>query len=523
LILAGLAVSACSGAPPEVTIPAPGPQARASSSSLPGAEVSPPARSPPLDLSITFNPGFTDHLGWTQLGTPLSLHYLGSPGATVLRLDVDLQKIKTDEIWRNIFERQLASANWASTSVVLGEAQLCSRQLQEAVNRAAPARLLLRIEGGITDVGVGCLRQLTAPRLYLAGCLYRDHRKDERCDGDAEVRALASDESVRKRVGGLAVSLSKKDSLDRLRQFPELEYLAIASGREPEPTATFSFLPFDGLTRVRYLDVTSWDKHQGVWGGPDVLNFMGHLHTLRWQGELAAPLGACQLRRISSARVTDDDVKGLASCSQLVELSTDSASMKSIANLAAFSRLERLHLRHLRAEDLSPLAKLTALRELSLPACKATDYGFISRLTELRNIDLSQASLPDLAPFARLDHLERLDVGFTRVSDLTPIRRLDTLTDLELHATSVVDIEPLTGLRRLKKLSLSETAVTDLSPLREHPTLEWLILYGSKVSDAGALLTMPKLNRAHIGGLTLPPPQLAALKQRFGYQLDGAR
>jgi hypothetical protein len=48
------------------------------------------------------------------------------------------------------------------------------------------------------------------------------------------------------------------------------------------------------------------------------------------------------------------------------------------------------------------------------------------------------------------------------------------------------------------------------------------VLYGSKLRDVGALLTMPKLKRAHIGGLSLPPQQLAALKQRFGYQLDGA-
>jgi Leucine-rich repeat (LRR) protein len=97
------------------------------------------------------------------------------------------------------------------------------------------------------------------------------------------------------------------------------------------------------------------------------------------------------------------------------------------------------------------------------------------------------------------------------------------LVDLDVHQTSVVDIAPLAGLRLLKKLSLSETAVTDLSPLREHPTLEWIVLYDSKLRDVGALLTMPRLKRAHIGGLSLPPQQLAALKQRFGYQLDGAR
>jgi hypothetical protein len=48
------------------------------------------------------------------------------------------------------------------------------------------------------------------------------------------------------------------------------------------------------------------------------------------------------------------------------------------------------------------------------------------------------------------------------------------------------------------------------------------VLYGSKLRDVGALLTMPRLQRAHIGGLSLPPQQLADLKKLFGYQLDGA-
>lgn len=498
---------------------APASSAQASSSLAPGASASSPA----LDLSITFNPGFSDHLGWVRLKAPLSLQYLGNPGATVLRLDEDWQRTNSNEVSQKLFELQLAKVDWSTTSVILGEGHLCSRQLQEAVNRASPARLLLRIDGGITDVGVGCLRQLTAPRLYLAGCLHRSHRSDDRCDGDAELRALASDEVVRKRAFGLAVSLGKSDSLELLRQFPELEYLAIASGRGPEPQADFDALPFDGLARLRYLDVTSWNGPQHVSGHPHQLRFLGRLHTLRWRGQLPAPLGACELRRLSSASVTDDVLKALSTCSQLVELSTDSAAMKSAAALAVFSRLERLHLRLLPAEDLSPLVKLTALRELSLPWGKASDFGFISRLPELRDIDLSQTSLSDLTSFAGLQHLEKLDVGSTKVSDLAPLRGLRALVDLDLHHTQVVDVAPLAGLRLLKELNLSETAVTDLSPLREHPALEWIALYGSELRDVGALLTMPSLKRAHIGGLSLPPQQLAALKQRFGSQLDGAR
>ena len=147
---------------------APAPLEQASSSSSPGTSVSSPVAPPALDLSITFHPDFSGHLGWVQLKTPLALQYLGNPGATVQRFDADWQRTKN-------------GLDWSSTSVILDEGHLCSRQLQDGVNRAAPARLLLRIEGGLTDVGVGCLRQLATPRLYLAGCLYRNHRSDDRC------------------------------------------------------------------------------------------------------------------------------------------------------------------------------------------------------------------------------------------------------------------------------------------------------------------------------------------------------
>jgi len=48
-------------------------------------------------------------------------------------------------------------------------------------------------------------------------------------------------------------------------------------------------------------------------------------------------------------------------------------------------------------------------------------------------------------------------------------------------------------------VSIRETAVTDVSPL----------------------LTLRALTRANIGGLSLPPAQVRALRERLGHGLDG--
>jgi Leucine-rich repeat (LRR) protein len=272
---------------------------------------------------------------------------------------------------------------------------------------------------------------------------------------------------------------------------------------------------------VRYLDIETWgDQEQRPTGGHEEQKFLGQLHTLRWSGRITYPLPGCEIRRISSDRLTDDDINGLASCSKLLEFSTDQADIESPSKLFSFTRLERLHLRHLHTVDASPIAQLTALRELSLPAAKMTSFDFISSPNELRVLDLSQTMITSIEPLAKLTRLETLNVFEDKITDLSPLRNLTMLTELDLSNTKVVDIASLGGLIKLQTLNLAMTDVNDLGPLNAHPALEWEILYGSQLQSVDALLTMPKLKRAHIGGLSLPTKQLDVLKQRLGSKLD---
>jgi hypothetical protein len=520
-LLAGSLAGGCGAAPAGVVVDL-GAAPRASAS----AAVEAPAASGAAgdtDLSITFHPGFVSHLGWVALEAPVPLEHLGSPGAKTQRFDAGWARIDGDEIGLQVLEIELSRVDWASTSVLLDQGHLCSPLLRDAVARAHPPRLLLRIGDGLGAAAAACLARLPAPRLYLTGCIHHRHRPEERCDGDAEIQALAAEEGLRGRIGGLALSLASPEALERLGRFPVLSHLAIATGREPARGGGFSDLPFDALPALRYLDLTSWDHGQRVSGRPEELRFLAQLHTLRWHGVIADPVVPCQLRRLSAGHLSDAQLAAFAGCAQLVELSSDDAELGSAAALPGFARLERLHLRHLHTGELSALAGLQALRQLSLPAARTSAFAFVARLPELRTLDLSQSELADLSPLAQLTHLERLDLGFTQVSDLRPLGGLGALVALDLHNTPVVDLAPLAGLRRLQTLDVSGTAISDIGPLTAHPALQWVILHDSKVRDAGALLTMPALKRAHVGGLSLPPAQLGALTQRLGYALDSSR
>jgi Leucine-rich repeat (LRR) protein len=308
--------------------------------------------------------------------------------------------------------------------------------------------------------------------------------------------------------------------MDALARFSELEYLAVSSGSNPEPGVDVDALPLRELAKLRYLDVSNWGGGERV-ASPEALRAFAELHTLRWAAHLAAPIPApCRLERYRSETLSETDAGALAACSALRELSSDGADFESAEPVRKWPVLERLHLRHWHATELAPLATLGKLRELSLPACKAVDYGVLGHMPTLRGVDLSQSGLTDLTVFASLPLLEELDVGFTPVRDLSPLRSLTHLTLLELNDTQVVELGPIAPLRALQKLTFSTTGVRRLEPIAGNPSLEWVILYRSQVTDASPLFTLPKLRRAHIGGLSLPGEQVERLRKKLGSDLN---
>ena len=473
----------------------------------------------PVDLSITFDPRVSGENGWVKLPRPITLDMLGDAGASMLDVTADRIPLPPDDPMRGrLLEIMLGRAALADTSLIADEAALCSPALLAAIQKVRPRRLLLSFPGGITARMVSCLRALPTRRLYLAGCLYRSHRQNA-CDGDAEIDAITADDIVRQRVRGFAASPTLR-AVRKLGKLPLLEYLALSPGRSDVSLPLFDLLPFDHLPHVRYLAAEGENADGEAMDGR-AARFVGHLHTLRWNGRLTVPIPEpCQLERMSADVLRESDVVALAACTRLKELSSDTAEFDSAEPLVGFVELERLHLRHWKADNLALLAGLGKLRSLSLPASRARDWSFVASMRSLTDIDLSQTSLRSLAAFDKMTALECLDVDFTAVADLSPVRALTRLERLRLHETKVVDISVVAQLTSLKELSISSTAVTDLRPLARHPSLEWVILYESRVTDVSALFTMPALKRANIRSLALPKAQVEQLRRQLPGEVD---
>ena len=458
-----------------------------------------------VDLEIAFHPGFTGDIGWSKLPERTPLHMVGTPGAKVID-GTGLNGKEPEGYELERFARELKTADLANASLVVQRSTLCSDALREAVNAAKPERLLMKVKWGLTAEGVACLGRLEAPRIYLAGCLYREHRPEEGCDGDAELAAVLAEPELRERVFGFALSLGKPESVLALAELPNLEYLALVPSSDD---VSYAPLPWHGLGKLQYLDASHWGEMQ--LGGE-----AGRLHTIRWNGRLRAPLEDCKLRRFTKGRIRGEEVATLAGCSQLEDLSIDSAKLDSVEGLAGLDSLESLYLRHLDTEDLSPLAGLKNLRVLGLGSADATDFSFVAELDELEQLDLSQTSLASLEVARALDELTHVDIGFTAVNDLTPLAGKKNLKVLDAGKSKVVDLAPIATMPALEELKVGGTGVRDLSPLADHPSLRWVIIHRTAVTDISVLSGLPALERANIRGLALPPAQVEALKSKLG-------
>jgi hypothetical protein len=87
-----------------------------------------------LDLSISYNPGLTAHVGWTQLNKPLPLQYLGSPGANIESFE-NWKQVQNNAVFQKVFEMKLAHLKWSATSIQLNDDYLCSAQFLSAKPR----------------------------------------------------------------------------------------------------------------------------------------------------------------------------------------------------------------------------------------------------------------------------------------------------------------------------------------------------------------------------------------------------
>lgn len=141
-----------------------------------------------------------------------------------------------------------------SIALVLPHERLCEASLREGLGRAAPARLLVRLEGDPTAAEWDCLQGLGAFDLYLTLCP-DDSPSIWRCDADGQLDALAARPALVERIRGLAVGPGEARHWATLAGFPRLSMLTVRGPivRTPLPVEVQEALC--ALPELAYVDL----------------------------------------------------------------------------------------------------------------------------------------------------------------------------------------------------------------------------------------------------------------------------
>ena len=176
-----------------------------------------------------------------------------------------------------------------------------------------------------------------------------------------------------------------------------------------------SFRPLAGLCNLRFL----WAQSPGS-GDLDPLAGLENLE---------------QLYLLQNKSIFD--LRPLADCRQLLDLSLRSTGIESLAPLSEATKLKDLSLLDARVRDLTPLASLADLEDLSLVATPVDSIGPLESLAKLRFLRLAQCRVRDLSPLANLQNLSRIDLGEDlAIDDLSPLSGLEKIQEVSLGRRS---------------------------------------------------------------------------------------
>ena len=103
-------------------------------------------------------------------------------------------------------------------------------------------------------------------------------------------------------------------------------------------------------------------------------------------------------------------------------------------------------------EDVAGLAYCTDLVYLDLSGSKLTDISFVKSMPKLRLLCLGNNKITDISALAALTELEYLEIYTNAIADQSPLAGLTKLTHLNLARTGIPDITMLSGMKQLKLL-----------------------------------------------------------------------
>ena len=187
--------------------------------------------------------------------------------------------------------------------------------------------------------------------------------------------------------------------------------------------------------------------------------------------------------------------------SDLVGLTSLSASQKNITDLTGLEHCTSLTVLHLsgnQISDVSPLANLITLTELWLESNQISDISSLANLTNLISLDLRGNQISDISPLANLTNLTELRLSSNQISNISPLANLTSLTELYFCCNQISDVSPLANLTNLIFLYLYANQISDISPLADLTSLTYLGLYTNQISDISPLANLTSLTSLYL-------------------------
>lgn len=219
---------------------------------------------------------------------------------------------------------------------------------------------------------------------------------------------------------------------------------------------------------------------------------------------------------IDGVTLSTEDLKSIASASDLAELTLTRCNLSDITELAAAVTLTQLDLSSNTIRDLEPLSKMTELTQLNLSHNAVTQLTALTGATKLQHLDVSYNSISSTAALSGCKSLETLAIDFNsltklegieilealktvsaannKISDVSNLGTAKALTDLILPNNALTDISALGALKQLKVLKFSNNQVANLPPFNSECQLSVIDGARNKIVSLDALSCLSQLN-----------------------------
>jgi Leucine-rich repeat (LRR) protein len=327
---------------------------------------------------------------------------------------------------------------------------------------------------------------------------------------------------------GLNVLLARLHKLDltRCERLKTISNLAVATSLRELSLAYSSVEDLGGLEKLVALETLNVSNI--CTEDLSILRQCPQLVTLWAKGEInvletimhGAPPSLVKGHLHIDHPVTALDSRSLSCLRRSTSLTFSDLDTASLQGLEAIPSLKLLDLAHTSVDDVRSLASCPALRELSLANSLVTGVGIegLERIATLETLNLVGCShITSVAGLRHCTALRALFLDGTRVTDngILGLERIATLTELRLaNCNFITSVSSLRHSPSLRVLDICNTQVTatGTTGLDEIRTLECLYARGRTQLDAATLRRCRSLREVNLHGSdSVPDALLAAL------------